>query len=121
MDDFAKDFHPTFQKELSKQLFEKGELVTGIKNFNNYNFQLIVGIINPRPTLIGTRIEAIIEFITPDAFAFPVIIYWTTFDLAELPEIHKKDISKTSVEINWMENFPLQEVLAHLPKKSPLS
>ena len=108
------EFHPTFQKELSRQLLEKGSEVTGIENFEKYNFQLIVGITDPEIKLVGDKVFAKIDFITPASFQFPVEIYWTSKNSDNLLEIHKKDISGLGVEINWNEKIPLEAISPYM-------
>ena len=107
-------FHPTFQKELSRQLFEKGSAVTGIENFKNYNFQLIVGITDPEIKQIEDKVFAKIHFITPGSFQIQVEIYWTSKDLNNLLELHKNDVSERNVEINWNEKIPLENILPYM-------
>ena len=105
------EFHPTFQKELSRQLLEKGSTGTGIKEFEKYNFQLIVGISDPEIKQIGNKVFAKVDFITPGSFQIPIEIYWTSKDSKNLLEIHKSDISKLNIEINWNEKIPLENIL----------
>lgn len=45
-EEYAGDFHPAFQTEMSRQLRAKGAQGTGIKGFDKYPFQLIVGMID---------------------------------------------------------------------------
>jgi hypothetical protein len=113
-DEFAGDFHPTFQKELSRQLFEKGSVGTGIKHFDKHNVQLIIGMKDLQMRQVAHRIFAKIDFITPTSFSFPVDIYWSTTDAVIVSEIHKQDISNINVDINWGENFPIDKILLHL-------
>src|ERR1700741_2542829 len=112
-DDFPKDFHPTFQKELSRQLFEKGAN-TGIKQFDKHRFQLIVGMNDLQLRKDGNRVYAKIDFIAPTSFSFPVDIYWSVENSQDILEIHKQDISKINIEINWGNNFPIDQLLPHL-------
>lgn len=107
----SDEFHPSFQKELSRQLLEKGSIGTGIKNFKKYNFQLIVGIRNPEIKQIGNKVFAKIDFITPGSFQIPTEIYWTSKDSKNLLEIHKNDISKINIEIDWNEKIPMDNIL----------
>ena len=113
-DDFASDFHPTFQKELSRQLFVKGSTGTGIKHFDKHNLQLIVGMKDLQMRQVADKVFAKIDFITPTSFSFPVDIYWSTSAGADISEIHKQDISNITVDINWGENFPIDKILPHL-------
>jgi len=113
-DEFASDFHPSFQKELNRQLFEKGSNGTGIKEFEKHNLQLIVGMKDLELHVEDNKVFAKIEFITPTSFSFPVNIFWTAEASVDLLEIHKHDISKISVAINWGDNFPLDKILPHL-------
>jgi len=108
------EFHQTFQKELSKQLLEKGSAGTGIKNFENYDFQLIVGIRDPEIKQIGNKVFAKIDFITPGSFQIPIEIYWTSKELKNILEVHKSDISELNLEINWYEKIPLEIILPYM-------
>lgn len=113
-DEFAGDLHPTFQKELSRQLFEKGALGTGIKQFDRYNFQLIVGMNNLNKRLVDNKVLAQIEFITPTSFSFPVDIYWYSENCLDMLGLHKQDITNLNVVFSWADNFPLQKILPHI-------
>lgn len=113
-DDFAGDFHPTFQKELSKQLFDKAEAGTGIKKFGKYDFQLMVGMTDLNKKLVGKKVIARIDFITPTSFSFPVDIYWYSDNFTNLSELHKQDITNLNIVFSWGDNFPLQQVLQHI-------
>ncbi len=108
------EFHPTFQKELSKQLFEKGKSGTGIENFEAYDFQLIIGMNNLEIKKAGDKVFAKIDFVTPGSFAIPTEIYWTAENSIDLLEVHKNDISKMKVEINWNEKIPLENILPYM-------
>lgn len=108
------DFHPTFQKELSKQLFEKGSSGTGIENFEAYDFQLIVGMNDLDIKIIGDKVYAKIDFITPGSFALPTEIYWTAENSINLLEVHKNDISNINVEINWNEKIPFEKIAPYM-------
>lgn len=112
-DDFAEDFHPTFRKELSKQLFAKGS-DTGIDKFDSHNVQLIVGMTDPQLKQVENKVYALVEFITPTSFSFPVHICWTTSYTETSLEIHKHDVSNAKLEINWAPGFPLEQILPHL-------
>jgi len=113
-DEFAGDLHPTFQKELSRQLFEKGATGTGIKQFDKYNFQLIVGMKDLNKKLVDNKVLAKIEFITPTSFSFPVDICWYSDTSTDLLELHKQDITNLNVVFSWGDNFPLQQILPHI-------
>jgi len=113
-DEFAGDLHPTFQKELSRQLFDKGVTGTGIKQFDKYNFQLIVGMTDLDKKLIDNKVFAKIDFITPTSFSFPVGICWYSDDFTNLLDLHKQDITNLNVVFNWADNFPLQQILPHI-------
>lgn len=108
------DFHPTFQKELSKQLFEKGSSETGIENFETYDFQLIVGMNDLDIKKIGNKVFAKIDFITLGSFALPTEIYWTAENSLNLLEVHKNDICKINVEINWNEKIPFEKIAPYM-------
>lgn len=107
----SEEFHPTFQKELSKQLFENGITGTGFKNFHELDFQIIVGMNDFEIKQKDNKMFVKIDFITPGSYSIPVEIYWTIEDLSNLSEIHKKDISNINIEINWADNFPYEEIL----------
>ncbi len=113
-DEFAGDLHPTFQKELSRQLFDKGTTGTGIKQFDEYNFQLIVGMTDLSKKLVDNKVFAKIDFITPTSFTFPVDIYWYFDNFTDLLELHKQDITNLNVIFSWADNFPLQQILPHI-------
>ena len=107
----SDEFHPTFQKELSKQLFEKGSIGTGFKNFEELDFQIIIGMHDSEIKQVENKMFAKIDFITPGSFSIPVEIYWTTEDSSNFSKIHKNDISNMNIEFNWGENFPFDEIL----------
>ncbi|MCL9806829.1 hypothetical protein NAT51_14940 [Flavobacterium amniphilum] len=108
------EFHPTFQKELSRQLLEKGTAGTGIKNFENYDFQLIVGLRDPEIKQIGNKVFAKIDFITPSSYHIPIEIYWASKDMDNLLEVHKNDVSEIQLEINWYEKIPMENILPYM-------
>ncbi len=108
------EFHPTFQKELSKQLFEKGAAGTGIKNFENYDFQLILGIRDLEIKQIGNKVFAEIDFITPGSYSIPINIYWTSKDFNNLLEVHKNDVTEIDLEINWNGKIPMEDILPYM-------
>lgn len=108
------EFHPTFQKELSRQLFEKGSDGTGIKNFENFDFQLIVGINDPEIRLVDNKVITKIDFITPGSFAIPVEIYWKAENSENLLEVHKNDISTIEIDINWNEKIPWETIAPYM-------
>jgi len=110
----TEEFHPTFQKEISKQLFEKGKVGTGIDNFDQLNFQLIIGMHDINLRVFENKVLAKIDFITPGSFSIPIDICWSTQNKVNLLEIHKNDISKINIEINWCENFPLESILPYM-------
>lgn len=114
------EFHPTFQKELSKQLFEKGVVGTGVENFKNIDFQLIVGLSDLEIKCLNDKIFAKIDFITPGSFSIPIDIFWTIENSANLLEAHKNDISNFKVDINWGNNFPLDEILPYMDEIEPI-
>lgn len=109
-----EEFHPTFQKELSRQLFEKGSVGTGIENFENYDFQLIVGLRDSEIKQIGNKVFAKIDFITPGSYQIPIEIYWTSKDSDNLLEVHKNDVSEIDLEINWNEKIPMENILPYM-------
>ena len=113
-DEYASDFHPTFQKELAQQLFRKGSSGTGIKQFDKYNFQLIVGFIDLNKKVVENKVFVKIEFITPTSFSFPIEIYWNSESSADLQELHKQDTTGHFVTFNWADNFPIQQILPHI-------
>lgn len=108
------EFHPTFQKELSRQLFEKGSIGTGIENFDTYDFQLIIGIHDPEIRKVGNKVFAKVDFITPGSFEIPVEIYWTAENSDDLLELHKNDVSNIEVEINWSEKIPFENIVPYM-------
>ena len=113
-DEFASDFHSTFEKELSRQLYEKGSEGTGIKQFSKYGFQLIVGMKDLQLTVIENKVYAKIDFITPTSWSFPVDIYWIAENVKDISQIHKIDVSDIKLELNWSDNFPLEKILPHI-------
>jgi hypothetical protein len=113
-DEFAGDFHPTFGEELSQQLYEKGGIGTGIKQFAKHGFQLIVGMKDLQMKVVGDRVYAKIDFVTPTSWSFPVDIYWTADAKSDISVIHRSDIKGKSVDINWADNFPVDKVLPHI-------
>ncbi len=113
-DEFAGDFHPAFQKELSRQLLEKGSLGTGIKQFDKYGFQLIVGMEDVNIQLVENRAFARVDFITPTSFSFPVGVSWHSNNCTDLSELHKQDITNLNVVFDWADNFPLNQILPHI-------
>lgn len=92
-DEFASDFHPTFKKALSEQLFAKGSQGTGIRLFEKYNFLLIVGMIDPEKRIVDSKVFAKIELVTPDSCSITVGIYWQSGNQGDLNVIHTQDIS----------------------------
>ena len=110
----TEEFHPTFQKEISRQLFEKGKAGTGLKNFETINFQLIIGMNDLNLRVFEKKVFAKVDFITPGSFSIPIDIFWTTENKVNLLEIHKNDVSNINIEINWCENFPLEEILPYM-------
>ncbi len=113
-DEFAGDMHPTFRKELSRQLFDKGSTGTGIRQFEKYDFQLMVGMKDLNKKLIDNKVFAKIDFIAPTSFSFPVNIYWYSDNFTNLLELHKQDITNLNVVFGWTDNFPLQQILPHI-------
>jgi hypothetical protein len=113
-DEYAGDMHPTFQKELSLQLFDKGAAETGIKQFEKYEFQLMVGMIDLNKKLIDNKVMAKIDFITPTSFSFPVDIFWYSNNFKDLLELHKQDITNLNVVFSWADNFPVKQILPHI-------
>ncbi|MES2772698.1 MAG: hypothetical protein V4722_00845 [Bacteroidota bacterium] len=113
-DEFASDFHPTFEKELSRQLYEKGSEGTGIKQFGKYGFQLIVGMKDIHLKVVENKVFAKIDFITPTSWSFSVDIYWSANEENDVLQIHKKDVLVSKVEVNWANNFPLEKILPHI-------
>ena len=107
-------FHPTFQKELSRQLFEKGTVGTGIPNFETYDFQLIVGIRDPEIRQVGHKVFAKVDFVTPGSFSIPIEIYWTSPEATPLLEVHKNDVSEIAVDIHWSEKIPMEAILPYM-------
>jgi hypothetical protein len=113
-DDYAEELHPTFQTELSQQLFEKGSVGTRIKQFGKYDFQLIVGMKDMQMKVAEDKMYAKIEFITPTSFSFLVDIYWTADNVSDISTIHKYDVTGKKLSINWADSFPLNEILPHI-------
>lgn len=113
-DEFASDFHTTFQKQLAQQLLKKGSNGTGINQFEKYDFQLIVGMHDLNKRLVDNKVVAKIDFITPTSYSFPVDIFWYSDNFTDLLELHKQDISDLNVVFDWADNFPLQQILPHI-------
>ncbi|HZG01658.1 MAG TPA: hypothetical protein VEY71_11685 [Chitinophagales bacterium] len=112
-DEHANDFHESFRKELSRQLLKKGSAGTGIQHFEKYNFQSMVGARELNMRLVDSKVYAEVEFITPTSFSFPVMIYWTSNE-KELLQMHTKEVSGASIDINWAPNFPFQKILPYI-------
>ena len=113
-DEYAGDFHPTFQKELSRQLFLKGDNGTNIKQFDKYGFQLMVGMRDLNKRIDGGKIIASIDFITPTSFSIPVDINWYSDKYPNVQDLHKQDITDLNVVFDWTEGFPVSKILPHI-------
>jgi len=112
--DFAEGFHPSFEKQISQQLWDKGEQ-TGIKQFQKYNFQLIIGMAPLNLDVQDKRVIITVEFITPTSFSFPVQISWfMKGNICDLKNFHKSEVTEDMVDINWEKNFPIDKVLEHI-------
>jgi hypothetical protein len=112
-DEYAGEFHPSFKQKLAKQLFEKGSTGTGIRGFEKYEFQLLIGQHDLEMRQIGNNMFALVSFITPPAYSEPVWIYWTAegFDVSGL---HNQDVSNIDIDFRWGGNFPKEEILPYL-------
>jgi len=114
MDEFGEKIHDSFRKQLSIQLFEKGDN-TGIKNFKKYNFQLMVGMIPLQIKIEEYVVHASVQFITPTSFSFPIRINWMTKQINEsIESLHESNIEGKEIEFNWGENFPLEHIKEHI-------
>lgn len=111
-DECAGDMHPTFKKEISKQLFEKIVVLTGIKQFEKQNFQLIIGMDDMHLQVHDGKMFALIKIVTPQAMGLRAWIYWHCASFEKVEELHKQDISEMIVDIDWHPDFPLLEVLS---------
>jgi len=76
-DEYAGNFHPSFRRKLAKQLFENGCKETGIKGFDKYDFQLLIGQEDLKLQEVQGYMFALVNFITPPAYSKPVWICWT--------------------------------------------
>lgn len=114
-EEYAGDFHPTFQKELSQQLRVKGAEGTGIEGFEKYDFQLMIGMNELNLQFMGNVALATIEFTTPTSFSFPIQIQWQSLESTrDIRHLHQQAVTGQTVEFTWGNDFPLQEVLAHI-------
>ena len=77
------------------------------KILKELDFQIIIGMQDSEIKQVDNKMFAKIDFITPGSFSIPVEIYWTTEDSSNLSKIHKNDILKMDIEINWGRKFPL--------------
>lgn len=111
-DEFGGELHPTFKKELSEQLWSKGDR-TGIKQFQKHNFQLIVGMKPMNIKKLEDRVIATIEFITPSSWSLPTTISWQTKQI-DMELAHKSEVSSELIEFNWENDFPIDKVEAHI-------
>ena len=111
-DEYASDLHTTFKREISSQLLEKIAIKTGLKQFDKYNFQLIIGMKNLYKQVINNKMYAQIDIITPTSMGLPAWIYWYSDEFDNLEELHKQDITNIPVIIDWNVDFPLKEVLS---------
>lgn len=112
-DEYASDLHTTFRREISKQLFEKIAIKTGLKQFEKYNFQLIIGMNNLYKQVINNKMYAQIDIITPTSMGLPAWIYWYSDTFNDLEELHRQDITNIPVVIDWNIDFPLDDVLSY--------
>lgn len=112
-DQYAGDFHPTFRHKLAKQLFEKGSIETGIRGFDKYNFQLLIGQEDVRLQQMENYMFALASFCTPSAIAYYVWICWKAKDV-DLDNLHTKDVSLIDIEFHWGNRFPKEEILSEL-------
>lgn len=111
-DEHGEELHESFKKELSHQLWEKGD-DTGVKQFQKYDFQLIVGQ-NPMNIRIEKgKVLASIEFITPTSWSIPTTISWTT-DEMELELAHKSLVSSDSIVFNWEDELLKNKIEPHI-------
>lgn len=110
---FAEDFHPTFKAELSKQLLDKISIRTKLKQFEKYNFILLVGIDEMHKQIINNKMYAYISLVTPTSLGLGVWVYWYSDAFDNLEELHKQDITNIPVVIDWNIDFPLAEVLSY--------
>ena len=117
--DFAEDFHPSFRKELSKQLLQKISLKTKCKQFEKYNFQILIGLDDLHMQIHNNKMYALVSLITPVSLSIPTWIYWYSEDISyTLSDLHRQDISNVSVVIEWNIDFPLEEVVSYMrPRK----
>lgn len=110
---FAEDFHPTFKEELSKQLLDKISIKTGLKQFEKYNFILLIGMDEMHKQIINKKMYAYISLVTPISLSIGVWVYWYSEAFDNLEELHKQDITNIPVVIDWNIDFPLAEVLSY--------
>ena len=117
-DEYASDLHTTFKQEISRQLFEKTAIKTGLKQFEKYNFQLIIGMNDLYKQVIKNKMYARIDIITPISMGLPAWIYWYSESFDNIEELHKQDITNIPVVIDWNIDFPLDDVLSYTrPRK----
>lgn len=111
--EYAGDFHSSFKEKLAKQLFAKGSSETGIRGFEKFDFQILIGQQDLKMQQIENNMFALVSFITPSAYSLPVWIYWTT-EGTDVSNLHTQDVSSNNVEFHWGGNFPKEEVLPYL-------
>ena len=114
-EEYAGDLHLSFQKELSRQLWAKGVEGTGIKGFEKYGFQLIVGMDKLNLQFKDNLALATIEFITPTSFGFPIQIQWQSLQAArDIRQLHLQAVDSQAVAFQWGTCFPFKEVYRHI-------
>ncbi|RZJ98722.1 MAG: hypothetical protein EOO46_24500 [Flavobacterium sp.] len=112
-DEYSGDFHPSFKLKLAKQLSEKGSKETGIKGFDKYDFQLLIGQEDLKLQEVQGYMFALVDFITPPAYSQPVWICWKA-EGVDLRQLHSKDVSNIDIHFHWGGNFPKEETLPYL-------
>lgn len=112
-DEHAGDFHPSFKRNLAKQLFERGSAETGVRGFGKYDFQLLVGQEDLKLQQMQGYMFALVNFIIPPAYSQPVWICWKAEGLG-VAKLHTQDVSHVNIEFHWGGHFPKEDVLPYL-------
>jgi hypothetical protein len=112
-DEYAGDLHPSFKQKLAKQLFEKGSTETGIRGFEKYYFQLLVGQEDLKLQQVQDYMFASAIFISPASSSHSVWICWKA-EGVDVTALHKQDVNNINIEFHWGGHFPKDEVLPYL-------
>ena len=113
------EFHLSFQKKMSEQLFEKGSEGTGISNFKKLNFQLIVGLQDLEIEEKNGSTYIKIDFVTPGSFSIPIYIFWESTELDDTKNLYKRDVTNIDIDFYWDEHFPIDKILSFMEEIEP--